>query len=194
MDNLTYTSSGLNIISNVPNESVRFNCKNSSGTTITAINVYNNVAQVHVPISLGSGSNPTSSLHRGFTTSSTITPTSIIANTTTPQIGATFSLNPGTYYLSATMSFTPIADGSMNSVGMQITTSSSDFMFDTNSPWSYGGFLSHIKKTIIANSQIMYSTNVMVSLAMLTDPVNVVYLFNSTSTTDVSGNYYITPL
>jgi len=68
MDNLIYSASGLNIISNIPNEIVRFNCKNAAGATITGMNVYNNVAQLYVPISLGSGSNPTVSSHRGFPT------------------------------------------------------------------------------------------------------------------------------
>lgn len=49
MDNLTYSVSGLNIISNISNETVRFNCKNSVGTTVTAMNVYNNVAQLYYP-------------------------------------------------------------------------------------------------------------------------------------------------
>ena len=194
MDNLTYSASGLNIISNIPNEIVRFNCKNAAGATITAINVYNNVAQLYVPISLGSGSNPTSSSHRGFPTSATINSASITANTATPQTGATFSLNPGTYYLSATMLFTPVADGSMNSVGMQITNTSFDFSFDLSGSWGCGGFLSHIKRNVTTNNTIMYSTNVMVSLTTLTNPVNVLYLFNSTANANVSGNYYITPM
>lgn len=194
MDNLTYSVSGLNIISNISNETVRFNCKNSVETTVTAMNVYNNVAQLYYPISLGSGSNPTSSSHRGFTTSNTITTASIAANTTTPQVGATFSLNPGTYYLSATMSFTPTADGSMNSVGMQITTTSSDFNFDLSGAWSCGGFLSHIIKGVTNNNTLMYSTNVMVSLTVPTNPINVIYLYKSTAGANVSGNYYITPM
>ena len=59
MDNLTYTNTGLNIISDTINQSISFNCKNSSGKTITGMNITATDAKLYMPITLGSGSIPT---------------------------------------------------------------------------------------------------------------------------------------
>lgn len=193
MENLSYTETGLNISSSVANETVRFNCKSSTGA-ITGANVYNNGVNLHAPITLGSGSNPTQSTHRGLPTSATITGATIPVSTSNPRIGATFVLNAGTYYLSATMLFTPTnATGTMTSVGMQlnaITPANFDFSTTSAAVWSCGGFLSHVVKPI-TNAPLMYSTTVMVSLTTTTT-VYLTYLFNADSLTTVSGNYYIT--
>lgn len=191
MDNLTYTNTGLNIISDTINQSISFNCKNSSGKTITGMNITATDAKLYMPITLGSGSIPTLPTHRGFKLSAPLTGTTLNANTTIPQIGATFSLNPGSYHLQSTILFTPSTSGNLLNIGMQITTNP-NFSFDT-SDWACGGFLYKVLKTI-TSAPSMYSTNIMVSLTITTNPIYVVYIFNATVNATISGNYYITKL
>lgn len=110
MENLSYTSSGLNINSSVANESVILNCKNSSGVSTTASNISATILKLYTPISLGSGSNPTLSTHRGFTTSGSIT-------------GATINLlstNLDQYVPTNTISYNANSTATMNYTFTQI--------------------------------------------------------------------------